>query len=345
MEETLNRAPPSPLVTFALFCFNQEKFVRHAVRSAFWQDCASIEIIVSDDASSDGTFAIIQEEVSSYNGPHRVVVNRNECNLGIGAHVNKVFSMASGEFIVMAAGDDISRPQRVRRLVDAWSALQYRPSSIFSAARCIDVDGRIGGQYSFRLQDAPRDAAALISYDSSRRILALGASAAYSKAVMRDFPPLLDGVNVEDIPLAIRAAMLGVTFLDEELVDYRVNTSVWLPRRVMNESFDRHRARMAYRVDASHSVARQIAHDCTLFGVSSLMRHAESRLRVATLLWRIKEGEEQGFWASLRIFYRSGHLKSTWMQFLLLSFPRTHRNIFRTLKFWRSLSRKGAERC
>ena len=58
----------------------------------------------------------MQQAAATYNGPHKIVLNRNDENLHIGGHVNTVNRMASGELVVVAAGDDISLPSRVRTL-------------------------------------------------------------------------------------------------------------------------------------------------------------------------------------------------------------------------------------
>ena len=45
-----------PLVTFALFAYNQERFITEAVEAAFAQTYQPLEIIISDDGSSDKTY-------------------------------------------------------------------------------------------------------------------------------------------------------------------------------------------------------------------------------------------------------------------------------------------------
>ena len=50
-----------PLVTFALFAYNQEQHIREAVDGAFSQTYEPLEIILSDDCSTDRTFEIMQE--------------------------------------------------------------------------------------------------------------------------------------------------------------------------------------------------------------------------------------------------------------------------------------------
>jgi glycosyltransferase involved in cell wall biosynthesis len=86
-----------PLVTFALIAYNQEEYIREAVESALAQDYSPLEIIISDDCSKDNTFNIIQEVTSLYKGNHKVVINRNPENIGIGSHINKLNILAKGK--------------------------------------------------------------------------------------------------------------------------------------------------------------------------------------------------------------------------------------------------------
>ena len=67
-----------PLVTFVILSYNEERFIREGIQGAFSQTYSPLEIIISDDCSTDRTFEIIQEEVEGYKGPHKVVLNRNE---------------------------------------------------------------------------------------------------------------------------------------------------------------------------------------------------------------------------------------------------------------------------
>ena len=61
--------PSNPLISFVLLAYKQEKYIREAVEGAFAQTYSPLEIILSDDASPDGTFEIIQEMAAAYQGP------------------------------------------------------------------------------------------------------------------------------------------------------------------------------------------------------------------------------------------------------------------------------------
>src|SRR5262245_29481692 len=108
-----------PLVTFYLMAYNQARFVRQAVEAALAQTYSPLQIVVSDDCSTDGTFEIIVEAVRDYSGPHELVLNRNDRNLGISEHVNRITRLARGDLLIASDGDDVSSPIRTERCVEA----------------------------------------------------------------------------------------------------------------------------------------------------------------------------------------------------------------------------------
>jgi len=119
-DSPLDVASDKPLVTFALFAYNQENFIQEAVEGALAQTYSPLEIILSDDNSSDRTFEIMRSLAAGYAGPHHLAVQQTMSNQGILAHVLNVVSRSKGDLIVLAAGDDISLPERVESLYQAW---------------------------------------------------------------------------------------------------------------------------------------------------------------------------------------------------------------------------------
>ena len=100
-----------PLVSYVLTAYNIEDFIEESVKCAFAQDYENLEIGLSDDCSSDNTFQIMKKMAEKYDGPHRIILNRNEHNMGISQHMSKCYiELANGEIIIVAHGDDISLP-------------------------------------------------------------------------------------------------------------------------------------------------------------------------------------------------------------------------------------------
>lgn len=129
-------------ITLAVLAYRQETFIDAAVHSALSQACEPIEILLSDDASPDGTFARMQALASAYQGPHKVMARRNATNLGMGRHFNEVMQAASGQLVVIMAGDDLSLPERVAQTATAWDATGQRADLIASHVIDMSHDGR-----------------------------------------------------------------------------------------------------------------------------------------------------------------------------------------------------------
>ena len=80
----------NPLITLAVFTYNQEQFVAEAFYAAIAQDYYPLEIIFSDDCSTDGTYEKIKDLVSTYKGNHKLRARKTSKNIGVFAHVVEV---------------------------------------------------------------------------------------------------------------------------------------------------------------------------------------------------------------------------------------------------------------
>ena len=224
-----------PAVTLGLITYRQEAFVREAVRAALAQRCQPIEIVICDDASPDRTFEIALEEAQAYKGPHAVKLCRNQRNLGIG-NFNRLMEIATGDFIVIAHGDDISNPDRVALLVDAWQ--RTGASMITSNAVMIDAQGRNLG-LNVALGQPVNNSLKEIAANGWNRTL-LGALLAWEKKVFEIFGPLdpTRSALTSDFILPFRAAALnGIHYLERPLVLVRQHKDQ-KQRRFINDPND-----------------------------------------------------------------------------------------------------------
>jgi cellulose synthase/poly-beta-1,6-N-acetylglucosamine synthase-like glycosyltransferase len=104
-----------------------------------------MEIIVSDDASTDDTVVAIEGELARYNGPHRIRLSRRTTNAGSkSAHLNDVFPSASGDILISFDADDISERDRVRRIVEQFHS-DSNVQAVYSSYSFIDRIGRLRG--------------------------------------------------------------------------------------------------------------------------------------------------------------------------------------------------------
>ncbi len=108
-----------PDVSFIVATYNAAPFVRQAVESALAQTGAAIEVIVADDASTDGTAEIVEALARQ---DHRVVLIRRQTNAGPSAARNQAMGRARGRWLAILDGDDLVAPERSRRLLDLAAA-------------------------------------------------------------------------------------------------------------------------------------------------------------------------------------------------------------------------------
>ena len=71
---------PTPTVSVVFSAFQHERFVGEALRSVLAQDVPDLQVVVWEDASTDGTRAVIEAELDRYDGPFDVVRVFNDHN-------------------------------------------------------------------------------------------------------------------------------------------------------------------------------------------------------------------------------------------------------------------------
>ena len=201
--------------TLLVTCYNFERFIREAVESALSQTYEPLDIIVSDDCSTDRSWEIIQETVAAYKGPHHVILNRNEKNLGFAANLNKSYAMARTDWVLNQSGDDLSLPTRVERYAEVIAEN--------SKVRCVGAWCEATDEYGTVRPDP--DNCHQLSSENANKIaipVVLGVVAAYHMDIFRVFGPMSTQVWNEDMVLPFRAKLLGdIGWVDEVLVRYR----------------------------------------------------------------------------------------------------------------------------
>ncbi len=100
-----------PLVTIGITAFNAADSVGRAVASALAQDWRPIEIVMLDDASTDGTFAAALAAAKKH---AEIRLFRQDTNQGVAAARSRIVAEARGDFIAFFDDDDESAPERVR---------------------------------------------------------------------------------------------------------------------------------------------------------------------------------------------------------------------------------------
>jgi len=203
-----------PLATFGVVSYNQKAYLIEALKGAVSQTYRPLEIVISDDGSTDGSWDYIQEwknNLESKLPDVKVVISQNRPNLGRFANWQRVVELASGEIIIKADGDDVSLPERTSKVVEAWVRDGKRAVAVFNAGYQVDPSGHIIGEISAPSLEEPTGA--LSSWTKSCYTL-FGNEIRYPRIV-------------DDVPYLWRAKTIGdgLQILDK-LVYYRVGTGI-----------------------------------------------------------------------------------------------------------------------
>jgi glycosyltransferase involved in cell wall biosynthesis len=139
-----------PLVSVLMSVHNDARFLREAIDSILRQTLGDLELIVVDDASTDETAAVLAGADDS-----RVVVLRNDAQLGLAASLNRALGSASGKYVGRLDADDVAEPARLQLQV-ARLREDTHTAVVGSAVVDLDEQGQRG-----RVHEMPRGATPL----------------------------------------------------------------------------------------------------------------------------------------------------------------------------------------
>jgi glycosyltransferase involved in cell wall biosynthesis len=207
-----------PRATFVLLGYNNERFVDAAIAGAFGQTYRNLEIFLSDDCSSDSTFQKMERAAASYPGPHSVKLNRTAANRGTLAHIYEVAARVTGDLVVLAAADDVSYPDRVEVLVQAWQ--ETGAQALFSSQDLIDEEGQVLA----RKHKHDDSALEWKDYFPDARLIR-GATSAYAHSTFAEIRAPKARILFEDTFFTLMLHLRGssIAFVDRPLVQYRVH--------------------------------------------------------------------------------------------------------------------------
>jgi succinoglycan biosynthesis protein ExoO len=115
MAEAQNGGQAVVEVSVIIANYNGEKFIADAIRSACRQTLRSIEIIVSDDASTDSSVRIVESLIAE---DDRIRIIRSDVNGGPAAARNRALGLARGEWISVLDSDDLMHPRRLQSIIE-----------------------------------------------------------------------------------------------------------------------------------------------------------------------------------------------------------------------------------
>ena len=147
-EDPILRRSANPRVTIGVPVYNGERFLAQCLDSLVAQTYRNFEVIISDNASTDGTRTIAEAYAAR---DTRIRYVRQPRNQGVAANFQCLVDLAQGEFFRWAAADDSGAPQLLERCI---AALDDNPDAVlaYPKTRIIDEAGRAVEDYEDRLE-------------------------------------------------------------------------------------------------------------------------------------------------------------------------------------------------
>lgn len=134
------------LVTIILLHYNQMEYIFEALDSILTQDYSQIELIITDDCSSDFNEKEIRDYIEKHkkNNIKNYIINVNEKNIGTVKTLNKCIQMASGKYLSFFAADDrLNNEFVVSKYVEAF---KEKDADVY-AFQCLMCDNNLKNVY------------------------------------------------------------------------------------------------------------------------------------------------------------------------------------------------------
>lgn len=277
----------APLVSVALATWNGERFLREQLETIYTQTWKPLEVVVSDDASTDGTVSILDRYARSHG--LRYFVNPEQ--KGLVKNFEQAISMASGDYIALSDQDDLWKPHKITTLVESIGDATLIYGNV---GEVLDVDGRRGREH--RWEPIFRFARNHGSGNPTRYLMAenwvVSHSILFKRQLVEHALPIPAHQRFHDGWLALIASKLaGVVYIDEALQVYRRHPASYT---YASPGAGPNRSRWSRLLDGS-------------FGVSWSTRCASETARLLDILnLSLLSDAEREFVTALLCYYRSG---------------------------------------
>ena len=158
----------SDLVTVAIPTYNRKEMLFECIHSVLKQDYKNIEILISDNASDDGTYELIKNIKNKY---YYKIINYHKFNENMGAYANWKYCVdnAAGKYIIILSDDDLLMDDAITNLVSGMNDdislvighVKYVDNNMNEKVACINKSGEYtfaefwNSRFKFLCQDTP----------------------------------------------------------------------------------------------------------------------------------------------------------------------------------------------
>ena len=203
-------------ITVLMPVYNGAEYIREAIDSVLGQTFENFELLIIDDGSSDNSIDIIK----SYSDP-RIILIKNNYNIGLVKTLNKGLDNAKGEFIARIDQDDVCYPERLERQLDF---IRNNPEIILLGSGCMEID-KDGNEIA--VHQYPSNHRKLFADLLKLKAFFPHSSAFFNKCVVTELGGYNFNLNgAEDCDLWLRIASVGkIACFPEPLIKLRKHST------------------------------------------------------------------------------------------------------------------------
>ena len=224
-----------PRVALGLPVYNGERYLRKVLDGVLAQEFEDFQLVISDNASTDGTAEICLEYARR---DPRVRYLRSETNIGIAPNFQRVFRLSDGVYFKWLVHDDVCGPRFLRECVDL---LDEAPSSVvlvYPKSVQIDEDGNTLGPYEDHLDAREATPSRRLERVLRHSGLCYAALGLHRSSVLAK-THLIGGFESSDVVLLAELAMIGQFWqIPSYLYQARVHRGTTFSQYQSKEEFD-----------------------------------------------------------------------------------------------------------
>lgn len=196
--------------------YNGEKYLTAQIDSILSQSIQDIELVISDDCSTDGTFRILNSYALKDN---RVKVFRNEVNLGYLKNFERVLSLTKGDYIALSDQDDIWTNNHLEILLDNIG------NSVLSCGN-VSITNECGTETGHTWDDI--HLTNVMPKDNNHKLMSLiyfrgcyqGASMLFKRELLKYLTPFPPNITFHDFWISCVACLYGGIAYSEDVIAY-----------------------------------------------------------------------------------------------------------------------------
>ncbi len=208
-----------PLVSIRVITYNSSEYIIEALESVKAQSYKNIELVISDDCSTDNTVSLCQDWIRNNKRRFiRVELITHNVNTGIGSNMNRATKACRGDWIKGLAGDDKLVPEAIEKIIN-FSNNHNDIEVIFGNAYGIDSQSNIYRNYLPKIQGS-------LTYENfiNGKIIYNVTTVAFKKEIIEKVGFYEEGVLTEDIYFSRKIwKHCKVGYCDAYITMYRIH--------------------------------------------------------------------------------------------------------------------------